>query len=278
MKSIFKSHIRNDLAETVINESSISIHKSGYVHCLHQRNINLRTDFFSYVYYIVDGKSEIICNDKKFEMVKDHVYLFPANSTIKKEQCGESKFLFFYINLYDIRNIDILTNCQPTDGIKVDNIPEIIKLYNSNDTIDALMLKQIILKDCLKFLKMSGCQISIKSYSDIVRKALDYIKYNLSIKLSVKEMCEKLFISSSTLNYCFKKEVGKSVGQYIDDLILKKAEMMLIKDNVAMSEISELLGFCDQFYFSRKFKEKYGETPSSYRKRLRNEFLQKNKL
>lgn len=278
MKSICKSHFRNDLAETVINESSISIHQSGYVNYLYQKKANLGTDFFSHIYYIIDGKSEIICNDKKFEMVKDHVYLFPANSIIKREQGGETEFLFFCINLYDIRNVDILTHCQPTDGIKVDYIPELVKLYHSNDTIDALMLKQIILNDCLKFLKKSGCQMSIKNYSDIVRKALDYIKYNLSIKLSVKEMCEKLFISSSTLNYCFKKEIGKSVGQYIDELILKKAEMMLIKDNIAMSEISERLGFCDQFYFSRKFKEKYGETPSSYRKRLRNEFLQKNKL
>ncbi len=278
MKSAFKSHIRNDLAETVINESSISIHRSGYVHYLYQKKANVGTDFYSHIYYIIDGKSEIICNDKKIEMLKDHVYLFPANSIIKREQGGETKYLFFHINLYDIRNVDILTHCQPTDGIKTDNITELINLYNSKDMIDALILKQILLNDCLKFLKASGCKMYIKNYSDTVRKAIDYIKYNLSIKLSVKEMCEKLFISPSTLNYCFKKEIGKSVGQYIDDLILKKAEMMLVKENIAMSEISERLGFCDQFYFSRKFKEKYNETPSSYRKRLHNEFLQKNKL
>ena len=33
-----------------------------------------------------------------------------------------------------------------------------------------------------------------------------------------------------------------------------------------ISRISERYGFCDQFYFSRRFKEKFGVTPQKYRK------------
>ena len=36
-----------------------------------------------------------------------------------------------------------------------------------------------------------------------------------------------------------------------------------------VSEVSERLGFCDQFYFSRYFKKRCGESPLKYRKRMK---------
>ena len=44
-----------------------------------------------------------------------------------------------------------------------------------------------------------------------------------------------------------------------------KAERMLTTTNISVLKISELLGFCDPFYFSRKFKEMYGAPSSKHR-------------
>ena len=45
-----------------------------------------------------------------------------------------------------------------------------------------------------------------------------------------------------------------------------EAEQLLLKSDLTVLQISERFGFCDQFYFSRRFKMKYGETPQKYRK------------
>jgi AraC-like DNA-binding protein len=47
--------------------------------------------------------------------------------------------------------------------------------------------------------------------------------------------------------------------------VLFKAEEMLIKSNLSILEISEMFGFYDQFYFSRRFKERFGISPLKYR-------------
>jgi len=64
------------------------------------------------------------------------------------------------------------------------------------------------------------------------------------------------------------KELGTTVNNYIDDLILTRAAQMIAEGVLSISAISNRFGFCDQFYFSRKFKAKFGIMPSEY-KRLR---------
>ena len=64
------------------------------------------------------------------------------------------------------------------------------------------------------------------------------------------------------------KELGTTVNNYIDDLILTRAAQMIAEGQFSINAISNRFGFCDQFYFSIKFKAKFGITPSEY-KRLR---------
>ena len=42
---------------------------------------------------------------------------------------------------------------------------------------------------------------------------------------------------------------------------------MLMGGNMSVGEISEKLGFCDQFYFSRRFKKRFGLSPREYVKK-----------
>jgi AraC-like DNA-binding protein len=60
-----------------------------------------------------------------------------------------------------------------------------------------------------------------------------------------------------------------TLGRYMDDLLLQRAQQMLLSSEESISRIAEQLGFCDQFYFSRYFRQRLQETPSQYRRRLR---------
>ena len=103
-------------------------------------------------------------------------------------------------------------------------------------------------------------------YSRCVLLAIEYIKSHLSLQLGIAELAANAFVSESTLAKKFKAEVGMTIGCYIDETILFEAEQLLTKTELSVLEISERFGFCDQFYFSRRFKAKYGETPQRYRK------------
>jgi AraC-like DNA-binding protein len=64
-----------------------------------------------------------------------------------------------------------------------------------------------------------------------------------------------------------KKYINMALGKYIDDRILAEAERLLLNTNLSIKDISDKLGFCDQFYFCRKFTFYYGVSPIKHRQR-----------
>ena len=108
---------------------------------------------------------------------------------------------------------------------------------------------------------------AIKKHSKLIQSSISYIENNTSIKLTVKDISKELFVSESKLRNEFLKEMEMPIGKYIDDMIFIKARQMLSIAINTISSVSSELGFCDQFYFSRRFKEKFGITPTNFRKK-----------
>ena len=248
------------------DELSISIFQSGYAKITYGWNWEMANPPFSRLYYMADGEANLIIGGKHTILNKNHVYLLPTGCPLQNYSTPFMEQLFFHINIFDFSGKDILSNCRFFGGIPVNDISDLIRLYKSSDIIDSLLLRQRIISDCILFLKQSGCIFPSNNYSNTVKRAITFIRQNCSAKLSIKDLCSELFISKSTLNYSFQKEIGKSVGKYINDMVLEQSRTMLTNESISISAISDALGFCDQFYFSRKFKKKYGETPSTYRK------------
>ena len=106
--------------------------------------------------------------------------------------------------------------------------------------------------------------LSGNEFSPCVSKAINYINKNLSETLTIKDIADAIFVSESTLTKHMRKELGTTVNNYIDDLILTLAAQMIAEGQYSLNAISNRFGFCDQFYFSRKFKALVGKTFTRY--------------
>ena len=121
-----------------------------------------------------------------------------------------------------------------------------------------------IMTICAQYLTLSNAVSSAKpSISEMIIK---YISENYRRKITVSDICEDLGYSKSTLLSCFKKQMGTTVGAYLNDLRLENAKKMIADTERSINEIALCCGFSDQSYFSKVFLQKYGITPSEYRK------------
>ena len=77
----------------------------------------------------------------------------------------------------------------------------------------------------------------------------------------VNELAESLNISVSSLKRLFDKYAGMSVHKYFLSLKIKTATLML-KGGMAVNEVSDVLGFSSQGYFSATYKRETGNNPS----------------
>ena len=89
---------------------------------------------------------------------------------------------------------------------------------------------------------------------------------DLSHSPNIEEMARVVNLSELHLQQLFKKELGVSPVQYLKDLRLELAREMLVNSFLQIREIGFKVGITDQSHFIRAFKEKYGTTPSEYRR------------
>ena len=83
--------------------------------------------------------------------------------------------------------------------------------------------------------------------------------------LSIKDISEHVFLSSSYLCTLFKNETGLTLNQYLTDFRIEKAKKLLTDPRYKIAEISAKVGYSDGNYFGKTFKKMVGVSPSEYR-------------
>ena len=93
----------------------------------------------------------------------------------------------------------------------------------------------------------------------------NYIKDNLSQKLTVEHLCKKFFLSKNSLYDLLQRNLNMTVNEYIAQERLEKAKF-LMKQGLRGEKISDAIGLDSYSYFCQLFKEKTGQTPTEYYK------------
>lgn len=260
---------RNQNFTDLVNKLNIEFSDNGYVSGDTSWKGKNMCSPFSRLYYMESGEGIIEYNSKKIILEPGYVYIIPAAFTFSFYCESEYKKLFFHFSIYGRSGYDIFFDCNECMRKKIskDKFNMLKENYLSGAAEGILYVKNEVLKCAISFIgEEKATKLLTTKYSSHVKDTIDYINSHLSLQLNTKYMAERLFISKSSLNRRFKEETGVTISNYIDDLVFMKAEKMLLKTDLSLSKISAILGFCDQFYFSRRFKERYGITPSQYRK------------
>lgn len=83
--------------------------------------------------------------------------------------------------------------------------------------------------------------------------------------LSIKDISEHVFLSSSYVCTLFKNETGRTLNQYLTDFRIDKAKNLLADPRYKITDISARVGYSDGNYFGKTFKKLVGMSPSEYR-------------
>lgn len=99
-------------------------------------------------------------------------------------------------------------------------------------------------------------------YSPPNAKAVRYIRRHLYGCFTVAELAEEAGFCGPYFSKSFKKEVGVPPQAYMEACRLEEARRVLAQGRVSVVEIAEALGFCSASYFARRYKLRFGVSPS----------------
>ncbi len=102
-------------------------------------------------------------------------------------------------------------------------------------------------------------------WSPIVRRAADYMELNLSKPMTTEEIAQAAGENKRNFVSRFIRETGMTVKEYLAKLRCSIAAQLLADSDTSIQEIAAYVGYLDNNYFSKVFKDNLGMTPQSYR-------------
>lgn len=106
------------------------------------------------------------------------------------------------------------------------------------------------------------------SISPAVRGALLVMADEPSQPWTMDELADRVGISVPHLHRTFTAEVGTSPMAWLARTRVELAASLLIQDSRPVAEIAHRVGWPDPNYFSRRFREITGASPTAYRRRF----------
>ena len=110
----------------------------------------------------------------------------------------------------------------------------------------------------------------IRDGVELAAKLASHLERHFMEELSMEELARKSFVSGRHLRRVFLKYYHVSPMDYLMQLKIRHAALLLESENLRISEIAFQCGFCDGNYFARQFKRVVGISPRQYRLRLRH--------
>lgn len=99
------------------------------------------------------------------------------------------------------------------------------------------------------------------------KRVIQFIDKNIHSDLTLETVAHSTFLSSNYISQLLKQKTGLAFVGWLTMKRMEKAQELLLMTDMRISQISKEIGFTDEGYFTRRFKQKFNYSPSEFRAR-----------
>ncbi len=231
---------------------------------------------------IASGKGTLRINDQTYELIEGSVILLPVNSHAALITNLLQPLHAYKLSIRTreessplpesamIRKSEVVSNPNiqffPCEPAIVTHVEELyihrLPVSEARHVQNQIIFHQII----LQLLE----QMEVKYAADeqpSMERSIAYLENHYSEKITREQLAAIAGVSRSHYSIQFKQLTGFSPNEYLSRLRVHRAKELLISGSDTLREIALKVGYKDEFYLSRRFKQYTGASPSSYSRR-----------
>ncbi|MEK6793532.1 MAG: AraC family transcriptional regulator [Spirochaetota bacterium] len=112
---------------------------------------------------------------------------------------------------------------------------------------------------------LSPSFVSLAFATGFSAKVNDLFQRSITRQLSIPDMAEALSMSESAFTHKCTDIIGESPKKAFMRFKMERAQLLLMHSEMSVGEVSDYLGFANQYHFSRAFKRFHGKAPRDVR-------------
>lgn len=280
-----KHHFDNLYFDAPRQYGGIQVFQIGDIYCNSDHQIGFHQQRCHEISYIVSGSGIFHLDGKDYEVKSGDLFLSPYGLVHSITSSHSSPIRFYYLGfLFDsthpdykeYESLDQKIQRHPFP-VAVDQYtipPYFIGLFNeiildcpNQDKMIAHYLSLILFLTERNFWGRSSLRQKIgedsRGKSRLIYDIIHYMESHIFQLHSVQDVSRYVGYSYSYVAQVFSSEMGMSLSGYYQHIRFEKA-IELMRANITITQISEMLGFESIHAFSRAFKRMYGTSPSHY--------------
>lgn len=228
----------------------------------------------------VKGECSFSLNGDKYNLNKNTILHCGSNMKIRveTEDLGIEYYVVHYKNIFTTEKFNSIE--EESFDLEIEDRLSLLKYCES--IIDKSLSPDNYSKfsckvDFIKLIDELIKNVRASQYNDklkLVNKSIEYINKNYSDAISISEIADILEIDRRRFSDIFQEVTGLSPIKYLTEYRLKEAKRLLKFSSYTISEIADMTGYNDCFYFSKNFKKNVGMCPRRYRE-INNDIVEK---
>lgn len=229
---------------------------------------------FTEIFYILNGRGDFEVANKRFSIKEND--LIVVNSSIPHAEYSDKKSPLEYIVL-GINGLEFYSP-KGTDYI-LQNFSHQREesLFYLKEMLHEIRLKESDFENiCQNLLEILISHIMRRSHVELAtapenkatrecRFIEQYINEHFKEEISLQTLSDLTYLNKYYLAHTFKNYKGISPINYLIQLRIEEAKLLLETTNNSIAKIASQTGFSSQSYFTQTFRKTTGLTPREYR-------------
>jgi AraC-like DNA-binding protein len=266
------------IIETVDPNIDLQLYYCGKEQCKPEHSWGPGVKDHFKIHYIHEGRGIFQLNNKVYHLSKGQGFLILPGTIAYYKSDGTIPWTYSWVAFNGINAEFYLKNAglsqdNPVFNIKDENLMD--SCFNQMFMAGEMKKGRDMAFQGILYLFLSLITENSDSKEDLhkpfnskesyIQKALEFIKKNYSRDMRVSEIAAYIGIDRKYLATIFKEILFKTPQQFLIDYRIEKACELIIKSDLAISDIARSVGYKDPLLFSKLFKKNKGVSPKNYR-------------
>ena len=112
-------------------------------------------------------------------------------------------------------------------------------------------------------------RVYLQGHTDALRRVLSLVDENLHRDIALAEVADAAYLSPNYMSQLLKKQTGLAFVDWLTGRRMDRSRELLAHTDDHVGSVAHCVGFEDEAYFTRRFRQRFGVAPTAYRRSMR---------